>query len=166
MTEATGTAGTDLGTTATQAAAAKLESLSASPEWRQKVLAGSGPEVQQLHDLIAASNGEGDQISRIVSGTEPVPDIQFNQGSVPLGATMRDVADLQTRVGLSADVLTQLLSGAPASKSEFDQVKQLRADALSDADFVARLLKGDRTAVRDLTLANVVLIGGYREVAT
>jgi hypothetical protein len=157
---------TDLNLPATpqQAAAAKLDTLGADKAWCDKLFSGDGAARKEFDQLVEQKSG-GDRLDQIIAGTADVPLIQTTEGSVPLGATMRDVADLQTRVGLSADAVKQLLSGAPVSKAEYDQVKQLRADALSDADFVTRLLKNDRAAVRDLTHANIVIVGGHRESA-
>ena len=164
----TGDGAGDLGTTATpqEAAARELGTLSADASFRAKLLAGDGPATRQFHELVAAKSGAGTELDRIVDGTAKIPDFDVVvEGNLPIGQQVRAAADLRER-GIEPAAIKQLLTGKPpVSKQELELVKNRRADLLADKDFVKALLSGNREALRDLTNANIVIVGGAKEAA-
>jgi hypothetical protein len=141
-------------------AATKLETLSKNSEWASKVLTGSGPHVREFNDLIAKRSGS-DKLDQVIAGTAEVPWLETTMnGELSTYKLATTVADLRER-GLDDATIKQAISGAAVSKAEFDAVKRLHEDRLGDATWTANLLKGAAKERRELTLAQVVLAGGW-----
>lgn len=166
MTEA---AGADLGVTQPSAveAAAKLSELMADKAWAAKLLSGDGPQVKEFAQLMAAksgSAGEGDRLDQIIAGTiaDPAPFETVTNGQLTTRNQITSAEALRD-LGVSPGAIRQVFEAKPSSRADYDAVRNLKADRLGDQDWIKRYLAGDRTAVRDMALMNIVLVGGYKE---
>jgi hypothetical protein len=143
------------------AAAEKLDSLIANPEFRTKLLASGAAETREFHELMAAKSG-GDRLGQIIAGTAEMPLLETTMnGELSTYKIATTVADLRER-GLDDATIRQTITGASVSKAEFDAVKRLHEDRLGDADWTSKLLKGAAKERREFTLMQVVLAGGYK----
>jgi hypothetical protein len=75
---------------------------------------------------------------------------------------MISAADLR-EIGVGDLAIRQVFEKRPVSRAEHDAVKALKADRLSDKEWRAKFLAGDRAAVRDMALMNIVIVGGHNE---
>lgn len=146
-------------------AAARLDGLMADPKWASKMLSGNGPEVRELHDLVAKKSS-GDKIDQIIAGTVEPPIFEtLHEGQLSTRNVMTSVADLR-EIGLTDAVIRQAIEGKPVPRAEYAAVKRLHADRLANAEWTAKLLKGGAVERRELTLMQIVLACGYQDGAT
>jgi hypothetical protein len=144
------------------AAAAKLDSLVANPDFRTKLLAAGAAETRQFHELMAAKSG-GDKLDQVIAGTAEVPLVELvTAGQLSTYNQMISAADLR-EIGVGDLAIRQVFEKRPVSRAEHDAVKALKADRLSDKEWRAKFLAGDRAAVRDMALMNIVIVGGHNE---
>ena len=142
-------------------AGAKLDALSKNQDWASKVLTGSGPHVTELKDLIAKKSGT-DRLGQILDGTFEAPILETTiNGELSSYKVATMVADLR-EVGLDDATIRQAVEGSPVAKAEYDAVKRLHADRLSNQEWISKLLKGAAAERRELTLMQTVLAGGYK----
>jgi len=148
------------------AAAAKLDSLIASPEFRTKLLAAGAAETREFHELMATkSRGGADKLDQVIAGTAEVPLVELvTAGQLSTHNQMISAAALR-EIGVGDLAIRQVFEGKPVSRTEHDAVKALRADRLSDKEWRAKFLAGDRAAVRDMAHMNIVIVGGFEEKA-
>jgi hypothetical protein len=135
-------------------ASVRLGALSADKEWAGKLLAGdvaANREFQELSALVAT----GDKVDAAIAGIRP--DIQ--DGVIPDSSTvlMTNVAaDLRAN-GISDDSIRQVLTGQKVSKQERTLVETWKGQRMRDPAWTKLYLAGDPQAVRDMTLANIVI---------
>jgi hypothetical protein len=149
-----------------------LDARLTNPEFAAKLLAGSGPEVQEFHRLMAlkssdapvAENG-GDRLDRIIAGTEPAPPFETVVNGELTTRNQIATAQVLRDLGLSNGVIRQAFEGKPVSADEYNAVKNLRTARMSDKVWTAKLLAGDFEAKRELALMNIVMVAGYKEQA-
>ena len=140
-------------------ASARLDTLAKNSDWASGVLTGSGPHVREFQELVAKKSG-GDKLDQILTGTiEPPLFETVMPGELSTRNVMTSVADLR-EIGLEDATIRQVVEGKPVSRAEHDAVKALKADRLSDKEWRAKFLAGDRAAVRDMALMNIVIVGG------
>jgi hypothetical protein len=68
---------------------------------------------------------------------------------------------LGVRDEIIKDVLTD---NQTVTKAEYEATKQWKSDSMSNPEFVKLYLGGDNEARRKMTLANIILTGGLREM--
>jgi hypothetical protein len=140
-------------------AATKLDTLAKNLEWAKGVLTGSGPHVQEFQDLVSKS-GSADKLDLIIAGKIEPPIFETTvNGELNSYKIATTVADLRER-GLDDATIRQAISNAPVSASERDAAKELRAVRLSDKEWTAKWLAGDRSAQKEMTLLNIIISGG------
>jgi len=147
-------------------ASAKLDSLTADPAWTGQLFAGNGPTVREFQDLVA-KKFEGNPLDHIVAGTpgfEPPMIETVTDGKLSTRNQMISAAALRD-IGVSPEAIKQAFSGQQETREVYDAVKNLKADRLGDKEWVAKLLAGDRAAVREMMLMNIVLVNGFQEKA-
>jgi hypothetical protein len=135
----------------------RLDALTGSSEWRDKLMAGdvaARKEFQDLTELIAAA----DPIDAILSGVVPATtQIDLSNGNAASYSDMAKAVPELRSIGLGDDVIRQVLTDQPVSRAEHAQVKNWHDRALKDRAFTERYLSGDPEAMRLMTLASVVL---------
>ena len=125
------------------------------------MLTGSGPHVREFQELVAKKSG-GDKLDQILTGTiEPPLFETVMPGELSTRNVMTSVADLR-EIGLEDATIRQVVEGSPVAKAEYDAVKRLHADRLSNQESISKLLKGAAAERRELTLMQTVLAGGYK----
>jgi hypothetical protein len=89
-------------------------------------------------------------------------DSLVKSGDMFSGENLRQIEAVEhfRGVGLNDDQIRQALAGEPVTRAEFAVVKLMRDQRMSDPIWTAKYLKGDLAAVREMTLANIVLSGG------
>jgi hypothetical protein len=144
------------------AAAEKLDSLIANPEFRTKLLASGAAETREFHELMAAKSSGENKLDKIIAGTAEVPWLETTMnGELSTYKIASTVSDLRER-GLDDATIKQAMESHPISKTEFDAVKRLHAERLGNAEWTSKLLKGGATERRELTLMEVALACGYK----
>jgi hypothetical protein len=137
-------------------AAAKLKQLGADKDWSAKVLAGHGPQVKELNDLIAAKSEGGDLIAKIIDGTAETPLIDTHHGGETIHNQKIAAADLRER-GHSDAVIRQVLESRGVSDAEFDAAVARRSDLMANQEWVKLLFGGDREARRELDALSIII---------
>jgi hypothetical protein len=146
------------------AARARLDHLTSDAAWRDRLMQGdiaTKKEWTALTETIAV----GDPIDAVMAGVNPAGNTQidFSGGNAASYADqVKAVPELRS-AGMGDDVIKQVLSDQPVSRAEYDAVKSWHDGALRDQDFTRRYLAGDREAVRQMTLASVVLSSDIAE---
>lgn len=147
MTDALQGAAADLmpgPTTPADTARAKIAELKADPDFVKRHLSGdlnTREELTRLHEL-AYTPAEGS-----ISMGGPTP-----------AAVRAEMADhLSTLSDLPAAVIEQIKSGAPVSADEFRLAVGRKNALMGDPAWVAKYMKNDATAQRDMLLLNVIL---------
>ncbi|HEY1982968.1 MAG TPA: hypothetical protein VGH13_23050 [Xanthobacteraceae bacterium] len=146
---------------AAEQAVAKLAERQKNSDWTAKVLSGSGPEVKEFHELMAAKSG-GDKISAIIDGSAEVSSFEVTTGGELSTYNQMQSAEWLREMGIDDKSIRQILTGAEVSKQEFDAAKTRRSDRMQDAEFVKRWLSGNREAAREMTLLNIIIASGVK----
>ncbi len=148
-------------------AAAKLSELMSDKAWAAKLLSGNAPEAREFQQLMAAkSGGAGDRLDQIIAGAIEDPALFETVTAGQLSTRNQMIsAEALRDIGVSPAAIRQVFEAKPVPRAEYDAVKNLKADRLGDRDWIKRYLAGDRSAVREMTLMNIVAVGGYREGA-
>ncbi|WP_426608648.1 hypothetical protein [Bradyrhizobium sp. McL0616] len=130
-------------------AATRLGELKADPKWTASLLSGGPAQVREFQDLheIAA---KGSDVAAAMAGGSPT------MASSDL-REMIGTAEMLKDVGFTPLSIRETLEGRPASQAEVDMATKWKADHLSDAEWVKRLMSGDVEAKRHLLVANVIL---------
>jgi hypothetical protein len=148
-------------------AAARLDVLTANPEWTAKMLGGSGPQVKEFQELVAAKMAApaGDRIDKIINGTIERTGFEVateegqqisTQDQVQSAAWLREA-------GISDGAIREVLEGRQFTREEYEASKRLSASRYGNADWVSKLLAGDHDARRELILMNIIKVNGYAE---
>ena len=138
-------------------AATRLDQLRADPKWTTALLEG-GPvqkrEWHELHEIISS----GDNIDAAMAGVMQPGIIQDSEHleNISFAAHLREL-------GIRPEVIREALTGPTETKPWRDEVARFKADKMSDAAWVRRLMSGDVEARRQLTLCNLVLTGEIKE---
>jgi hypothetical protein len=131
-------------------AAARLGTLQVNPEWTGLLLGGDAAATKEwhaLHGLIASAD---DRVSSAMAGTLPeVPDSDHR--------LMSNTASLLRDLGVSEPTIQQTLEGREVTQQEYDAVVAWKTQHLRDKEWTKSLLAGDVEAVKQFTLANIVL---------
>ena len=91
-----------------------------------------------------------------------VPDLANASGVLPdsgLVLMANVAADLRDK-GHAPEVVKQALLGKPVSQDEYTAVKALRDERMTNKEWSARLLGGDKAAAKELTLMNIIIANG------
>jgi hypothetical protein len=144
-------------------ASARLNAVTANPEWTAKMLAGNGPEVRELHELVA-KKAEGSKLDQIMNGSLPTGPMQMNEAGVSPANAVASVAWLR-EASVSDGAVRQLFEGQPVSREEFQAAERLRASRLGDKAWITKLLTGDHDAKAELALMSIIRVNGQKEAA-
>lgn len=144
---------------------AKLTELQGNKTWCDRFLKGSDPEVKTFKALMA-QRGPDFRLDQIAAGnTVPLPDIDTHTGDTLTLHNQVRAANTLREQGIPAEAIKQVFKGEPVSQAEFDAAAAAKKDLMGDSDFVAKWLKGDRAAVRQMTLLNIIAVAGVKKEA-
>jgi hypothetical protein len=135
-------------------AATRLDQIrsGADPKFTEAFLAGHPERVrefQELHEL-AAKGADSESVDQAMAGVLPeMPSSDMRQ--------LVGTAELLKSVGFTPLSIKETLEGRPASQAEVDMATKWKADHMSNAEWVKRLMSGDVEARRHLLVANVIL---------
>jgi hypothetical protein len=133
--------------TIAEAASARLAELKSNPEWCAKYLEGSTAEREEMAKLTAA-----------VAAAVPVMDTSAADTAMHEQEASAAITYLTASGGVSEAVAKQINDpNRKVSRTEFLAAKQWKNSRLADAAWRDRYLKGDVEAVRQMTLASVIL---------
>ena len=136
-----------------QEARARLDGLIKDREYGARLLAGESDANSEFRALqaMADSPDPSAKVELAMSGADlgEIPDSSIVQMG-HMAAMLRDAGfnELQVR---------ETLSGREASQAEVDMANQWKAENLKSKEFVARLMAGEPSAIRELLVANVIL---------
>jgi hypothetical protein len=138
-------------------AMARMETLKGDVAWRDKFLAGNGPELKEFHSLnkLIAS---GDDIDRAMAG---VPEQGVFQRSEYV--EMTGTAAMLRDHGFGPTAIREALTGQGFTQADVDRATQWKAGAMRNRDFVSRYLGGDFEAAKEMAAANIVLTNGVKK---
>jgi hypothetical protein len=145
-------------TTPTEARA-RLDHLTTDKQWAAKFEAGDADTRREFDTLTAlvAEARPGDRLDDVLAGTATLPLIEtVTAGQLPTIKLMSAVDGLR-EAGISGDAIRQAVNGVKVSRIEYEAGKQLHAQRVSDAEWRKRLLAGDASARREMTLMSIVL---------
>jgi hypothetical protein len=161
MTRLHAKANTPTPTTDVGRARAAIESLSSSSEWRQRFFSGDQTARREFSELTAKVVA-GDQTAAVMAG-DPLPAADTIEltgsvlgGRIPARALASEVASLRS-AGISDGAVQQLLDGYAMSPSEVEAATRYKSMRLGDAEFTARYLAGEWSAVREMRLLAMIL---------
>jgi hypothetical protein len=144
---------------------AKLTELQGNEAWRGRFLEGAPTEGNTFRALMER-RGPDFQLNQIAAGnTVPLPDIDTHLGSELTVRNQVLAAEALRGQGIPSEVIGQALKGEPVSQAEFDAAAKVKADLLGNKEFVVKYLSGDREAVRQMTLLNVISVAGAKRAA-
>jgi hypothetical protein len=135
-------------------ASARLSTLTADKDWAGKLLAGHGETTKEFHQL-SELVAKGDNVDAAMAGVVP----SLASGVIPDSGLLlmaNVAADLRER-GVSDGAIRELLSGQKAPPEAIAAVRAWKAEHMGDAEWTAKYLKGDALAVKQMTLAQIVL---------
>ena len=140
-------------------AATRLDQLKQDPVFREALMRG-GPEQKrtfhELHELVS----KGDGIDQAMSGVLPAGIIQDSAQVEMAGATA-----MNRELGIRDDITKEFLTGHTTTKGWYDETARLKADRMSNPEWVKRLQSGDVETRRQFREMNIVLTGGIKEKA-
>src|SRR5271166_1798287 len=130
-------------------AQAQLEKLSASPEWRAKVLSGDlggpGKELRQITEALA----KADPVDKALAGVPLDPAAiatTSGQDALTPAHLAQVVSDLRD-IGLRDEVIREAFTeGRTYTPEIMRAVRQRHADRMGDKEFVTKYLAGEPTA--------------------
>ncbi len=141
-------------------AATRLDQLKADPAWTKALMSGGPVQTRtfhELHELVA----KGDTIDLAMSGVMPDSIVQ-DSGMVE----MRAAAAMWRERGIPDAVIRDNLSGKTVTPRElYDATARWKKDAMSDPEWVKKLMSGNSEARLQYDSANFVLTGGIKEQA-
>jgi hypothetical protein len=132
----------------------RLEELKADQAFRTKVLRGDAAATQQLNSLTTAL-ANGSEADLALAGL--MPDGHTDSG---LGASLRDqinAAESMRSSGFDEDVIRQVLSDEPVSRTERIAAEIRLRNRLANREWAAKLLEGDPDTVKENRLLSVIL---------
>jgi hypothetical protein len=147
----------------TVAAQQRIEALKADKEFGAKYLAGdkaAKAEFDGLRELVRADPNSTAALA--MAGIRPDGHIEVDNNGASLAAQISAVPDLRA-AGLSEEVIHQLLTDQPVSRSEYEMAKAMRVRLRSNQDFTSRLLAKEYEATRANTLISVILASRIAE---
>ena len=78
---------------------------------------------------------------------------------------MAGATAMMREIGVKDEITKEFLVGHTTTKGWYDEVARLKADRLSNPDWVKRLQSGDVETRRQFREMNIVLTGGIKEQA-
>jgi hypothetical protein len=140
-----------------QEARTRLDAFVADTARGAKLLTGDVETNRQFSELTAMAASEDDStIAAAMSG---------NIGDMPDSSVklMANTAAMLREMGISDGATRQTLSGYEVSQAEFDAVTAWRSQRMKSPEFVKAYLSGEPDAVKQMTLANIVLSSGIKK---
>jgi hypothetical protein len=116
-------------------------------------------EFTDLQALIAT----GDKVDAAIAGVTDIQDGIIPDSSAVLMANV--AADLREK-GINDECIRQTLTGQKCSKQERTLVETWKGQRMRDPVWVKAYLSGDPQAVKDMTLANIVMSSEIAEAAS
>jgi hypothetical protein len=137
-------------------ASARLGTLTADKAWSDKLLAGDPYAAKEFHALTTMVADGGDNVDRAMTGILPdVPDSDLKH--------MSGTADMLRAIGISDGATRQTLSDHEVGQAEFDAVTAWKSQRMKSPEFVKQFLANEPDAVREMTLANIVLSSSIKK---
>jgi len=147
-----------------EAASARIKELTSNPQWRERWLAGSKAEKDEMADLIAAKVGST-LVEDILDGSAMVGAPSKGQtGAVPIADQLKVVETLRGE-GIEDGSIRHALEGRPVSQAEHDATRRLRDRRLADPEWAKQMLAGHPDATRELHLMSIILASPIAESA-
>lgn len=141
----------------------QADKLVADPAFRDRFLRGDLKARQEMQDALATKLGAGDHLDQVIAGTAKVPALETVSGDTLTTYKQLQAASWMKQDGLPADAIRQIFEGKGVSAAEHAAAVELRATKLGNKDWTAKLLTGDREAVREMELLNIIIVGGVAE---
>lgn len=145
-------------------AAAKIADLKGNEDFVTKYLAGSGPQVAEMRELIkvAQSSNRG-KIADDVLGGKQSPESIFLD---PQRRDAEQTVEVLRGLGIHEEsVARSVLTDSAVSVAERQQAAAAKDRLMKDQDFVKKFLAGDGDARRQMGLLNVILTRGVKASA-
>jgi hypothetical protein len=139
--------------------AARLQHLMSGkdPEWMKRFFAGNVETVKEFHAL-TKMRAEADEADLAMAGVKP-NHLEFEariQGKASLREMTETVPYLRA-IGIPDLAIEHYLKDLPVEPEAIAAAKLWKAQAMSSAEFVAALLRGDIEARGRMTAANMIL---------
>jgi hypothetical protein len=132
-------------------ATARLDQLKSDPAWRDGFLSGNGPQAREYQDLSALA-AKGDKADLAMAGI--MKDAPFQDSG---HRQMIEATAMFRSLGISDETIKQTLTDYEVSQQEHDAVAKLKADRMSNSEWVKKWLSGEGEQARDMMLMNIVL---------
>lgn len=143
----------------------RLGELTATHEWRDRLLAGdvaAKTEFQNLTTKIAGNDpADTGVIDAAMAGAVPGRDLPTTEGR-----QMASIADWMRGLGISDPVIREHLEGKGVSPVEMKLVEAWKQRQMSDKGFVAKFLANDAEAKRLMATADAVIARGLKTELT
>jgi hypothetical protein len=139
-------------------AAAKITALVHDPKFRDRLLSGDHEALQEWNGAHAVY-GAGYTADELLDENATAPLFKGAVGG-PSPAQLGTV-ELFRSVGISEPAIRQFFEGKPVSRAEHRLVEVWKSERMSNKEWTARYLGGDKGAQREMMLANIVLSNGY-----
>ncbi|MCA1474772.1 hypothetical protein [Bradyrhizobium sp. NBAIM08] len=142
-------------------AAARLNELKGNAEWRDKFLAGNGPEAKEFRELTSKINeSDNPNVDKAMAGLLDDAPFQSTDRLQMIGATQmfRDL-------GIRDEVIRETLTNREVTQQEYDAVARLKAERMRDHAWVKEFMAGNGQHTRDMMLMNVVLSSPIKKQA-
>jgi hypothetical protein len=140
-------------------ASVRLEALKADKEWGAKLIAGDPAANREFSELQlkADSADPADMAAVAMSG---------NIGEMPDSRVklMAETAGMLREIGIREEIIEQTLRGHEVSPIEMKQAEAWRERAMRDPVFVKAWLSGDPEARQKMTLSQIIVSGGVKDV--
>ena len=139
------------------AANAELTGLVNNKEWAAKFFAGD-VEARATFDGLTRAIAAADDLAAALAGTAVAPPLieTIANGELPARALASTVEQMRS-FGLNDATIREAVAGEPVTKQEVEMAKRYQQMKHSDADWVARLLKGDFQAKKEQLLLSIIL---------
>lgn len=160
--------------TTPEAARATLQTRIADKDWGAKLLASDPATRADWENLSKIASGDSESIAAAkatAASTTPSDDKPKSMQELAAAAAAETqgrqvtnyINSLREKFEVSPGVEEQLRSGQAVTQAEFDAIKQLRAQRMSDPEWSSRLLKSDPAAARESFLMSLVLSSRIKE---
>jgi hypothetical protein len=141
-------------------ATARFNELQKDAGWRDRFLAGNGPEAREYRDLrTMIDTGVIDKVELAMAGI-PDADIPSSGHRVMIGT-----AEFLRDHGFPPLAVRETLSGKEASQEDYDRAVNWKAQAMRSTEFTTRYLGGEPEARREMLAANIVINSGVKKAS-
>lgn len=142
-------------------ATARFNELSRDAGWRDRYLAGNGPEAKEYRELRTMMDNRS-SVDRVELAMAGIPDAEIQSSG---HRVMIGTAEYLSHHGFPPAAIRETLSGNNASQEQYDTAVNLKAQAMRSPEFQGRYLANEPEARRQMLAWNTIISSGVKKAS-